>query len=52
MLVAIVAGGIPAAEALPAVLLYRLISLVAVVAAGWVVSAFRRPSVPTVPTKE
>jgi uncharacterized membrane protein YbhN (UPF0104 family) len=49
--VAMVAGGIPAADALPAVLLYRLISLVAVVGAGWVVSAFaarrsRRPSRP------
>ena len=47
MVVAMVAGGIPAAAALPAVLLYRLISLVAVVAAGWLVSAFRRRSVAT-----
>jgi putative heme transporter len=39
MVLAMVAGGIPAAAALPAVLLYRLISLVAVVAAGWVVAA-------------
>ena len=34
-----VAGGIPAAAALSAVLLYRLISLVAVVAAGWLIAA-------------
>ena len=51
MVVALVAGGVPAADALSAVLLYRLISLVAVVGAGWVVSAFgarrsRRPSGP------
>jgi uncharacterized protein (TIRG00374 family) len=39
MVVAMVAGGVPAAAALPAVLLYRLISLVAVVAAGWLVAA-------------
>jgi uncharacterized membrane protein YbhN (UPF0104 family) len=31
----LVAGGIPAASALPAVLLYRLISMVGVVAVGW-----------------
>lgn len=37
-----VAGGIPAAQALPAVVLYRLISLVGVVAAGWVVCAARQ----------
>jgi uncharacterized protein (TIRG00374 family) len=47
MVLAMVAGGVTAAAALPAVLLYRLISLVAVVAAGWVVSAFRRGRVPT-----
>jgi uncharacterized protein (TIRG00374 family) len=51
MVVAMVAGGIPAADALSAVLLYRLISLVAVVGAGWVVGALaarrsRRPSGP------
>jgi uncharacterized protein (TIRG00374 family) len=51
MVVAMVAGGVPAADALSAVLLYRLISLVAVVGAGWVVSAVaarrsRRPSSP------
>jgi putative heme transporter len=39
MVLAMVAGGVPAAAALPAVLLYRLISLVAVVAAGWLVAA-------------
>jgi hypothetical protein len=39
MVLVMVAGGIPAAAALPAVLLYRLISLVAVVAAGWGVAA-------------
>jgi uncharacterized membrane protein YbhN (UPF0104 family) len=48
MVLAMVAGGIPAAAALPAILLYRLISLVAVVAAGWAVNAVRRLSVPTV----
>jgi uncharacterized membrane protein YbhN (UPF0104 family) len=44
MVAAMVAGGIPAASALPAVLLYRLISLVAVVGAGWAVSASARRS--------
>jgi uncharacterized membrane protein YbhN (UPF0104 family) len=39
MVLVMVAGGIPAAAALPAVLLFRLISLVAVVAAGWLVVA-------------
>ena len=39
MVLALVGGGIPAATALPAVLLYRLISLVGVVGAGWVVAA-------------
>jgi uncharacterized membrane protein YbhN (UPF0104 family) len=39
MVLAMVAGGVPAAAALPAVLLYRLISLGAVVAAGWLVVA-------------
>jgi hypothetical protein len=39
MVLAMVAGGVPAVAALPAVLLYRLISLVAVVAAGWLVAA-------------
>lgn len=39
MVLALVSGGIPAATALPAVLLYRLISLVGVVGVGWVVAA-------------
>jgi putative heme transporter len=39
MVLALVAGHIPVATALPAVLLYRLISLVAVVATGWIVAA-------------
>lgn len=45
LVLALVAGGVPAAAALPAVLLYRLISLVGVVGAGWIVLAvqqFRR----------
>jgi uncharacterized membrane protein YbhN (UPF0104 family) len=48
LVLALVAGGVPAAAALPAVLLYRLISLVAVVGAGWMVLAvqqFRRDPV-------
>lgn len=39
MVLALVSGGIPAATALPAVLLYRLISLIGVVGIGWVVAA-------------
>jgi hypothetical protein len=39
MVLALVAGGIPATAALPALLLYRLISLVGVAAAGWLVAA-------------
>jgi hypothetical protein len=39
LVLTLVAGGIPAAAALPAVLLYRLISLVGVVVAGWAVAA-------------
>jgi Lysylphosphatidylglycerol synthase TM region len=42
MVLTMVAGGIPAAAALPAVLLYRLISPVAVVTAGWVVAVRTR----------
>jgi putative heme transporter len=38
MVLALVAGGIPAGTALPAVLLYRLISVAGVVAAGWLVA--------------
>lgn len=37
-----VAGGIPASAALPAVVLYRLISFLGVVAAGWVICAVRQ----------
>jgi uncharacterized membrane protein YbhN (UPF0104 family) len=39
LVLGLVAGGSPAAAALPAVVLYRLISLLAVVAAGWLVHA-------------
>jgi uncharacterized membrane protein YbhN (UPF0104 family) len=39
LVLTLVAGGIPAAAALPAVLLYRLISLGGVVAVGWTVAA-------------
>ncbi len=45
ILVDVVAGGSPATMALSAVVLYRTISLVGVVAAGWVVHAVHRPSV-------
>jgi putative heme transporter len=48
LVLTLVAGGIPAAAALPAVVLYRLISLVGTVAAGWIVWAARslRPAPP------
>jgi putative heme transporter len=39
MVLTLVAGGIPAAAALSAILVYRLISLVGVAAAGWLVAA-------------
>lgn len=42
LVLALVAGGVPAAAALPVVLLYRLISLVGVVAAGWMVFAVQQ----------
>ena len=42
LVLALVTGGVPAAAALPAVLLYRLISLVAVVGAGWMVLAVQQ----------
>jgi uncharacterized membrane protein YbhN (UPF0104 family) len=42
LVLTLVAGGIPAAQALPAVVLYRLISLVGVVAVGWLVCAVRQ----------
>jgi uncharacterized protein (TIRG00374 family) len=46
LVLTLVAGGIPAAAALPAVVLYRLVSLVGVVATGWLVCAVQqvRPS--------
>ena len=50
LVLGLVAGGSPAAVALSAVVLYRLISLVGVVVAGWVVHAVHqlreRPSSP------
>jgi uncharacterized protein (TIRG00374 family) len=52
MVLALVAGGIPAAAALPAILLYRLISLVGVTAAGWLAAAVharRRDCQPQIP---
>ncbi|MBV8996563.1 MAG: UPF0104 family protein, partial [Pseudonocardiales bacterium] len=42
LILALVAGGVPAAAAMPAVVLYRLISLVGVVAAGWIVFAVQQ----------
>jgi hypothetical protein len=39
MVLVLTAAGLPGATALPVVLLYRLISLVGVVAAGWVIAA-------------
>jgi uncharacterized membrane protein YbhN (UPF0104 family) len=39
LVLTLVAGGIPAAAALPVVVLYRLISLVGTVAVGWIVCA-------------
>lgn len=42
LVLTLVAGGIPAAQALPAVVMYRLISLFGVVAAGWLVCAARQ----------
>jgi hypothetical protein len=39
LVLTMVAGGIPAAAAIPVVLVYRLISLGGVVAAGWVIAA-------------
>jgi putative heme transporter len=41
MVLALTAGGVPAATALPVVLLYRLISVGAVVVAGWCIAALR-----------
>ena len=45
LVLALVAGGVPAAAALPTVLLYRLISLVGVVSAGWMVFAVQQSAV-------
>ncbi|NMI01910.1 lysylphosphatidylglycerol synthase transmembrane domain-containing protein [Pseudonocardia acidicola] len=42
LVLTLVAGGIPAASALPAVVLYRLVSFVGVVAIGWVLYAVLR----------
>ncbi|MCS7478536.1 YbhN family protein [Umezawaea endophytica] len=42
LVLTLVAGGIPAAQALPVVVLYRLLSLVGVVAAGWLVCAVQQ----------
>jgi len=42
LVVALVAGGVPAAAALPVVILYRLISLVCVVGVGWIVCAVQQ----------
>jgi uncharacterized membrane protein YbhN (UPF0104 family) len=42
LVLTLVAGGIPAAAALPAVVLYRLISLVGLVGAGWLVCAVQQ----------
>jgi uncharacterized membrane protein YbhN (UPF0104 family) len=41
MVLVLTAGGLPAATALPVVLLYRLVSLVGVVAVGWLTAASR-----------
>ena len=41
MVAVLTAGGLPVSTGLPAVLLYRLISLVGVVCAGWLVAAVR-----------
>ncbi len=39
LVLALVAGGVPAASAIPVVLLYRLISVLGVVAVGWILYA-------------
>jgi uncharacterized protein (TIRG00374 family) len=54
LVLAFVAGGIPAAAVLSGVVLYRLVSLVGVVAAGWAVHGVqllgaRRPAAPGAP---
>ena len=50
LVVGLVAGGAPATAALSAVVLYRLISLAGVVAAGWVVRAVQTAEVRQVPS--
>jgi uncharacterized membrane protein YbhN (UPF0104 family) len=42
LVLSLVAGGIPAAAALPAVVLYRLVSLVGMVTVGWLVCAVQQ----------
>jgi uncharacterized membrane protein YbhN (UPF0104 family) len=42
LVLTLVAGGIPAAAALPVVVLYRLVSLVGMVAVGWLVCAVQQ----------
>jgi hypothetical protein len=52
MVLVLTAAGLPAATALPVVLLYRLISLVGVVAAGWVIAAAQTFAAPaSVPSR-
>jgi uncharacterized membrane protein YbhN (UPF0104 family) len=46
LVLTLVAGGIPAAAALPAVVLYRLVSLVGMVAVGWLVCAVQLVGTP------
>jgi len=46
LVLTLVAGGIPAAAALPVVVLYRLVSLVGMVAVGWLVCAVQLVGTP------
>lgn len=46
LVLTLVVGGIPAAAALPAVVLYRLVSLVGMVAVGWLVCAVQLVGTP------
>jgi uncharacterized protein (TIRG00374 family) len=55
LMLTLVAGGIPAAAALPAVVLYRLVSLVGMVTVGWLVCAvqqFHRAVRPPAPVRD
>jgi uncharacterized protein (TIRG00374 family) len=55
LMLTLVAGGIPAAAALPAVVLYRLVSLVGMVTVGWLVCAvqqLRRAVRPPAPVRD